>query len=122
VAAGEAAGIKKVVLARGLGEGGADGVATTFSAADTEIWAVITFTGPVAEAKVTAVWTLVESADGRHKNLSLGHRERSGITDDEAAVYAGPFPSTSGEWPPGRYAVEILVNDRLERTAEFQVR
>jgi hypothetical protein len=121
-AAARAVGLKKLELARGFGDGPAQGVGVAFSPVDTEIYAVITFSAPMEGARVTALWTLVESADGRQKDMDLGRQERSGITGDTAAVYAGPFPSSAGTWPPGRYAVDLLVNERLERTAEFIVR
>jgi hypothetical protein len=68
------------------------------------------------DTRLKTVWTAVE-AQGVDPNML--------IKESEVTGGSGPFwftlTSTSGQWPAGKYKVELYMNDKLEQTLEFQV-
>lgn len=62
------------------------------------------------------MWTAVD-AEGVDANFQI----------DEAELTSGSGTltfnlSTDGLWPAGAYKVELYLNDKLDRTLEFEVR
>lgn len=60
-----------------------------------------------------AVWTGVELANGE-KNVKLLENE---FTSGNKKIYF----TASGDWAVGKYKVDIYLNDKLDRTLEFEV-
>jgi hypothetical protein len=87
---------------------------TVFTPEDT-FYAIVELANAPDDTKVKAEWTAVE-VEGVDPDFLI----------DEAELTSGSgtltFDLTSDNlWPPGRYKVELYLNDKLERTLEFEV-
>jgi hypothetical protein len=87
---------------------------TTFAPQDT-FYCIVQLANAPDDTKVKAVWTAVEVA-GNDPNTQI----------DEAEMEYGSGSVTfnltnNGDWPTGKYKVEIYLNDKLDRTLEFSV-
>jgi len=110
------ANITSAQLARGYADGQATDVTTTFSPSDTPLHYVVMLANAPDDTTVKTVWTIVDAGDGQFKDQKL----------DETVL-----PSGSGvlnftlagkqEWPVGKYKVDLYLNDKLDRSAEFTV-
>ncbi len=90
---------------------------TTTFAPDEVFYCVLTLANAPDDTTVKAVWTTVEVA-GVEPNLTLGEKE---LTAGEGPLYFS-YPNDPGKvWPTGRYQVALYLNDKLDRTLEFQV-
>lgn len=105
------ASIKTVTLARDP-----DGAqpTTTFAPED-DVYALVEAANAPDDTTYKAVWTAV-NAEGVDPNFKI----------DEATLTAGSgthqFSLTNDNlWPAGQYKVDIYMNDKLEKTVEFQV-
>jgi hypothetical protein len=67
------------------------------------------------DTKVKAVWTAV-SVEGADPNTLIDQTE---LTSGGGALTFNL--SNAGPWPTGQYKVELYLNDKLDRTLEFQV-
>ncbi len=89
--------------------------ATTFEPSDT-FYAVVDLANAPDDTTVKAVWTAV-AADGVAPNHVI----------DEATLTSGggtlQFNLTNDKmWPAGKYKVDLYLNDKLDRTLEFEVK
>lgn len=76
---------------------------------------MVTLSGAPDDTKLKAVWTAVE-VEGEAPNTLIYEKEYVGgastVTFDL---------SNSQPWPPGKYKVDLYLNDQLDRTLEFAV-
>jgi len=107
--------ITSAELARGYVDGKATDT-TTFAPSDTPLHYVVTLGNAPDDTKVKAVWTAVDAGDGQIKDQKL----------DETVLQSGSSVlnftlSNKQAWPAGKYKVELFLNDKLDRTADFLV-
>lgn len=110
------ANIQGVTLGKGYDNGTIVEPTTTFAQEDQEIQLVVNVGNAPDDTQVKAVWSIVEVE---------GH--------EPAVLYESPLTLNSGEniahfsltndqlWPAGRYKVDIYLNDKLDKTVEYQV-
>lgn len=88
---------------------------TSLFAQDDVFYCVVQLSGAPDDTKLKAVWTAVE-VEGEAPNTFLYEKEyvggASSVTFDL---------SNSQLWPPGKYKVDLYLNDQLDRTLEFAV-
>jgi hypothetical protein len=87
--------------------------ATTVFTTDQPFVYVVDLANAPDDTKVKAVWYSVDAAGAATQ-----------FVDKE--IVGGKSPITfsatnSGPWPVGKYKVELYLNDKLDRTAEFSV-
>ena len=109
--------IKSAETARGFRDGKAVDPTTTFSPKDNPLHCVITLSRGRDGTRVRAVWVIVDA--GGEKNLKLDEAEV--MTSDGQNVIDHTL-SLPGDWPVGKYKVDLYVNDELARTVDFTIR
>lgn len=90
---------------------------TTTFAQDEPFYCVVQLTNAPDDTKVKAVWTAVE-AEGVDPNFKLGEKE---LTSGDGQLNFSYVNGEGNLWPTGKYKVELYLNDKLDRTLEFQV-
>jgi hypothetical protein len=110
------ANITSADLARGYADGKATDVSTTFAPSDTPLHYVVTLGNAPDDTKVKAVWTIVDAGDGQYKDKMLDQTELTSGSGVLNFTLAG-----TQAWPTGKYKVELFLNDKLDRTADFTV-
>ena len=89
---------------------------TAFNGGDT-FYAIVVVSNAPDDTVVKAVWIAV-NAEGEDPNLTI---EETSYTTGDAQLY---FSLTNQEgllWPNGQYRVDLYINDKLEKSLEFQV-
>jgi hypothetical protein len=89
---------------------------TTVFTPDQTFYCIVELANAPADTKLKAVWTAVE-AEGEQPNLLIDQAE---ITAEEGNVFTFDL-TNNGLWPVGKYKVDLYLNDKLDRTLEFQV-
>jgi hypothetical protein len=89
---------------------------TTTFAPDAVFYAVVTLANAPSDTNVKAVWYAV-NAVGTAANYKI----------DEVTTTTGdgvvPFTLTNNNaWPVGTYKVELYLNDKLDKTLDFEVK
>jgi len=110
------ASVTSAELARGYADGKATDVTTTFGPSDTPLHYVVTIGSAPDDTKVKAVWTIVDAGDGQFKNQKLDETELKSGSGVLNFTLAG-----TQAWPVGKYKVDLFLNDKLDRTANFTV-
>jgi hypothetical protein len=88
--------------------------ATTF-AQDEPFYCVVQLANAPDDTKVKAAWTVVEAQD-TEPNVLIDEAE---ISSGDGQIH---FDLTNDKlWPAGQYKVDLYLNDKLDRTLEFQV-
>jgi hypothetical protein len=103
-------------LARGYADGKATDVSTTFAPSDTPLHYVVTLSSAPDDTKVKAVWTIVDAGDGQYKDQKLDET----VLQSGSGVLNFTLAGTQA-WPAGKYKVDLFLNDKLDRTADFLV-
>jgi len=85
---------------------------TVYSSTD-PFYVIVELANAPDDTKTKAVWTGVELENGE-KNVELVENE---FTSGNKKIYF----TASGDWSPGKYKVDIYLNDKLDRTLEFEV-
>src|SRR5690349_7830245 len=91
----------------------AGGAATTVFTPDQTFYYVVELANAPDDTKVKAVWYTLDEAGAA-----------SPMAEKEVVGSGSPITfnaSNAGPWPVGNYKVELYLNDKLERTAEFSV-
>ncbi len=87
---------------------------TAFGSGDTFYFNVTLANAP-EDTKVKAAWTAVQ-VEGADANTALDSTE---MQSGDGVVH---FKLTNNTpWPAGKYKVDLFLNDKLDRTVEFQV-
>ncbi len=110
------ANIKSATLAKDYVEGKAVNSTTVFAPEDGVFHLVVEVANAPDDTTVKAAWHLVE-AEGYEPSL---------IDEATMTLESGQdvvdFTLSAGQlWPVGKYKVELYLNDKLDRTLEFQV-
>ena len=90
---------------------------TTVFAQDQTFYCIIELANAPEDTKLKAVWTAVE-AEGLQPNLLLAQTEVTAGTQNVI-----PFHLSNNQlWPTGKYKIDLYLNDKLDRTLEFEVK
>lgn len=89
---------------------------TTFTPEQSVFYLVVELANAPDDTKVKAVWTAVE-AEGVEANFQIDESE---LTSGSGTLTFNL--SNDSLWPTGRYKVDLYLNDKLDRTLEFEVR
>jgi hypothetical protein len=108
--------ITSAELARGYADGKAIDPSATFAPSDTPLHYVVTLGNAPDDTKVKAIWTIVDAGDGNFKDQKLDETELQSGSGVLNFTLAG-----TQEWPTGKYKVDLFLNDKLDRTADFLV-
>ena len=90
-------------------------ISTTVFGPDDVIYCIVNLANAPEDTKVKAVWTVVQ-AEGVDSNQQIAEKE---ITTGLDTITFNLSPSTS--WPAGKYKVELYLNDKLDKTLDFEV-
>jgi uncharacterized lipoprotein NlpE involved in copper resistance len=91
-------------------------VTTTFSQDQSMIYLIVELANAPDDTKVKAVWTAVQ-AEGVDANYLL---DQSELTSGSGTL---TFTLTNNQlWPTGKYKADLYLNDKLDRTLEYEVR
>ncbi len=104
------AAIERATLARD----GAGVEPTIVFAQDDTFYCLVELAGASPDTRVRAAWTAVE-VEGAEPNQAIDAAE---LTGDRFLQFK---LSNNQPWPPGRYRVELYLNNNLNQTLEFQV-
>jgi hypothetical protein len=88
---------------------------TTFAPTDTTFFCNIDLANAPDDTKIKAVWTAVQVEGADPETL---------IDQSELTAGSGTLHfklATNSSWPAGKYKVDLYLNDKLDRTVEFQV-
>lgn len=88
---------------------------TTVFTADQTFYCVVTLANAPDDTTLKAVWTAVD-VEGEEPNTAIGEKELTG--GGNPYVFNA---SVDGSWPIGTYKVDLYLNDKLDRTLEFEV-
>ncbi len=89
---------------------------TTVFAPDQTFYCIVNLANAPEATKLKAVWTAVE-VEGKQPNLLIDQIE---TTAGNQNVFAFSL-SNDQLWPAGKYKVDLYLNDKLDRTLEFEV-
>lgn len=111
------ANIPSAVLAKGYANGQATDPGTTLAPTDT-VHAVVQVANAPDDTKVRAVWTAVDAGGGQIKDQKVVEKEvlikDVGSSIDFTFVPDKPFPV-------GKYKAEIFLDDKLDKTLNFDI-
>lgn len=110
------ASITSAEFARGYADGKATDVTTTFSPTDNPIHYVVTLSNAPDGTRVKVIWTAVDAGDGQIKDQKLDESELTSGSGVLNFTLASQQP-----WPIGKYKVDLYLNDKLDRSADFVV-
>ena len=115
------ANITRAVLAKDVKGDGFEPVdpTSTFPPDQPVINLVVSVANAPEGTKVKTVWTAVDVGDAAPANTKIDEVE---VTLDASgnAHFTMSVPS-SGAWPVGKYKVEVYLNDKLDRTLEYNI-
>jgi hypothetical protein len=117
---GSTANIASATLAKGYQDKKAVDPTTTFAPTDT-IHAVVEVANAPDDTKVKGVWTIIDAVDASGaavKDAKLGETEY--VTKDIGTSIDFTFQPNQ-PLPIGKYKAEIYLNDKLDKTLEFEV-
>lgn len=84
---------------------------------DEPFYCVVQLANAPDDTKIKAVWTAVE-VQGVDPNLKLGEKE---LTSGGGQLNFSYTNDQGKLWPTGKYKVDLYLNDKLDRTLDFQV-
>ena len=90
---------------------------TTLFTSDQDFYCIVELANAPSETKVKAVWTAVE-VEGEDPNIVVDESELILDNSEDLATFS---LTNDYLWPPGKYKVDLYLNDELDRTLEFQV-
>jgi hypothetical protein len=104
-------------LARGYDQGKAVGPTTTFRPTDRIIHLVVVVGNAPDDTKVGATWYAVDAGGVENEKLdSAGGTLKSGEDRIDLTL------SNTRNWPRGKYRVELMLDDKRDRTLNYEVR
>jgi hypothetical protein len=103
-------------LARGYDQGKAVGPTTDFSPSDRVIHLVVAVGNAPDDTKVGATWYAVDAGSVQNEKLdSAGGTLKNGEDHVDLTL------SNTSNWPRGKYKVDLMLDDKRDRTLNFQV-
>ncbi len=112
------ANITGAVLAKDYKDGKAVEPTTTFGPSDT-VHAVVDVANAPDDTKIKAVWTAVDAGNGQVKDQKIVEKEY--LTKDIGASIDFTFVPDK-PLPLGKYKADIYLNDKLDKTLDFEVK
>lgn len=115
------ANIPSAVLAKGYANGQATDPGTTFAPTDT-VHAVVQVANAPDDTKVKAVWTAVDAVDASGapiKDQKVIEKEVT-IKDVGSSIDFTFIPNSP--FPVGKYKAEIYLDDKLDKTLNFDIK
>ncbi|MGC8878313.1 MAG: hypothetical protein ACP5R2_03750 [Anaerolineae bacterium] len=95
-----------------------DGTQETVAfAPDQTFYCIVNLANAPEDTKLKAVWTAVE-VEGEQPNVLIDQAE---TTAGGQNVFTFSL-NNDQPWPVGKYKVDLYLNDKLDRTLEFEVR
>jgi hypothetical protein len=110
------ANISDATLAHGYADGKAVDPASSFASTDNPLHYVVTLSNAPDDTKVKAIWTIVDAGDGQYKDQKLDETQLQSAGGTLDFTMKG-----NQEWPKGKYKVDLYLNDKLDRSAAFDV-
>lgn len=89
---------------------------TVFAGGDT-FYAIVDLANAPDDTVVKAIWTAV-NVEGEQPDLNI---DEASYTSGDAQLYLYLTNQEGLLWPVGQYKVDLYINDKLEKTLEFQV-
>ena len=89
---------------------------TTVFTQDQIFYCIVELANAPDDTKLKAVWSLVE-AEGQEPNQIIDEAE---ITAEGGNVFTFDL-ANNGLWPIGKYKVDLYLNEKLDRTLEYEV-
>ena len=91
----------------------------SFSASVPKLYAFFRSTGTSKDDKLRGVWIAEDVGDAAPANTKI---DESSVTADQDDYYgAFSLSKPTAGWPPGKYRVEIYLNDELATTVKFTI-
>jgi hypothetical protein len=114
------AGITNAVMARDVRGDNFEpvGVTETYAVDQPVIHAVVSVSNAPSDTKMKVVWVAVDVSAAATPNQTLDQTE---VTVDGSRNVDFKLIRDSRGWPPGKYKVDIYLNDKLDRTLNFSV-
>jgi len=110
------ANIQDATLGRGYDNGSVVDPTTVFAQEDQEIQLVVNVANAPDDTQVKAVWSIVDVAG--HEPTVL-YESPLTLNSEENVAH---FSLTNDQpWPAGKYKVEIYLNDKPDKTIEYEV-
>jgi hypothetical protein len=113
-------GITNAVMAKNVQGDAKDPVDVTnsFPADQALFHAVVTVSNLASGSKVKAVWTVVDVGSAASPDTKITETE---VTVEGSRNVDFTLTPNAGQLPPGKFKVEIYLNDKLDRTLQFTV-
>jgi hypothetical protein len=109
--------VSSAQLARGYSHGKAVDPTTTFSPSDRVIHLVVVVGNPPDDTRVAATWYAVDAGGSQNEKLdSAGGTLKNGEDHVDLTL------SNTANWPRGQYKVDLMLDDKRDRTLNFEVR
>ncbi|MGQ9786259.1 MAG: hypothetical protein ACUVSJ_07350 [Anaerolineae bacterium] len=90
---------------------------TSFAQDQKTFYCIVQLANAPEDTKLKAVWTAVE-VEGEQPNTLIDQTETTAGEQNQFT-----FSLTNDRpWPIGKYKVDLYLNDKLDRTLEFEVR
>jgi hypothetical protein len=110
------ANIKDAVLAKGYDNGEAVDPTTVFAQDDQTIHLVVKVANAPSDTTVKAVWQIAQ-VEGYDPSVI----DETSLTLDSGQDSVDFTLSNDQLWPVGKYKVDLYLNDKLDRTLEYEV-
>ena len=108
--------IKDAVLAKGYDNGEAVDPTTVFAQDDLTIHLVVKVANAPDDTTVKAVWQIAQI-----EGYDPGVIDETSLTLDSGQDSLDFTLSNDQLWPVGKYKVDLYLNDKLDRTLEYEV-
>lgn len=108
--------ISDLHMAKDDGKGDPGEETSVFSAKDRTVHSVAKLKEPKSGTKIKFSWWIVDAEDTKNQKL----RDIEYTTRAFDNIVQGHLTAPR-DWPPGKYKVEVYVNDNLEKTVNFTV-
>ncbi len=109
--------LENVHLARDDGRGRAGETVTGFKPTDNPLYCVVQLREPKDGTKVKAEWIVVNA--GGERDTKFLEKEFKTTGEMDVVTFTAKLPR---EWPDGDYKVNVFVNDKLEKSLDFQIK
>jgi hypothetical protein len=109
--------VEKIDLAKDDGKGDAGDVVSSFQSTDNPLHFVAHLSEFESGTKIKMVLTAIDA--GGSKNEKVGELEKTTTAFENVLDAHWEFPKA---WPVGRYKIEAFVNEKLDKSLEFDIR
>lgn len=110
------ANIRSATLAKGYENGEAVDATTTFAPSDLTLHLVVKVGNAPDDTTLRAEWSIVEV-----EGYEASAIDATDLTLSSGEDTADFTLANNDVWPAGKYKVDLYLNDKLDRTLEFEV-